>query len=181
MLGYLTADCHFQHLFGKETYKSSNYVVPVNALRDDYLAVMRSSHKAVSELTPQKLMAALKINVITALFLDKVFETNNSCLAVIRDSNRNHYSCIYLKESQLLPALLTLTVIINQSVPCHITFGKDAKLETKTMLVTLAFNASEKLLSCLCTLQTAAARATHTSHYIQLREVATGVGIILDV
>lgn len=111
--GYLTADCHFQHLFGKEIYKSSDYVVPVNALRDDYLAVMRSSHKAASELTPQKLMAALNINVIITLFLDNVFEMNNSCLAMIRGSNRNHYFCIYLKESQLLPALLTLWLSTN--------------------------------------------------------------------
>lgn len=49
--------------------------------------------------------------------------------------------------------MLTLTVIINQSVPCHITFGKDAKLETKVIFVILIFTTHLKS-DCLWKLQT---------------------------
>ena len=71
---------------------------------------------------------------------------------MIKDFNKNRYTCIFLKN-KLLPAVLTLTVIINQSVPCHITFGKDAKLETKVIFVILIFTTHLKS-DCLWKLQT---------------------------
>lgn len=46
-----------------------------------------------------------------------------------------------------------LTAIINQSAPCHRTFGKDAKLETKAIFVILIFTTLLKS-DCLWKLQT---------------------------